>query len=104
MRTTLILIFILSVSFSFGQMNVDSLNKVVKEQQRKSDSIKNSVPDSVTTYNDTLLIRIPSTQLRTFHAIMKFEKRSVTVGDWEDMLLFIGNQVDKQTYKKPVKK
>lgn len=100
MRTTLILFFLSSVIFSFGQVNVDSLNKEMK----RIDSIKKATPDSVMTYNDTLLIKIPSTQLRTFHAIMKFEKRSVTVGDWEDMLLFIGNQVDKQTYKKPVKK
>lgn len=85
---------------SFGQVNVDSLNKEMK----RIDSIKRATPDSAMAYYDTLIIKIPSSQLKTFHAIMKFEKRNVSVGEWEDFLLFIGNQVDRQTYKKPVKK
>lgn len=86
------------------EMKRDTVPTVPKVAKRDTVPTAPVVPDSVMSYPDTLLIKIPRVLAPTFLNVLNESEYEINQGLYKDMMKIIGPQVKRQYVKKPTKK
>lgn len=75
-----------------------------KEMKRDTVPVAHKVPDSVMSYPDTLIIKIPAALAPTFAAYMNGTETEVILAYYKELMRQLAPQIRKQYVKKPTKK